>query len=166
MRDMATPCAYTDAHREPVGVVCGIGPLRGRSMVSRGSDHAASGAAATRDRVPDHDRDDRADDRRHDRADVERAVDRIDTEERAGKEAADQGAHDAEHDVPDDAHALVPADKEAGDVTGDGAEHEPRNDAHPADLHPFVMVHQGPQSEWEAARAQPTTPLAVGVASP
>ncbi len=47
-----------------------------------------------------------------------------------GQEASDQGTHDAEQDMPDDAQTLVPADEEAGQVAGDRAEHDPRKNAH------------------------------------
>src|SRR5690349_17095542 len=101
--------------------ICGATAPRG----CRGSDRAATRPAAAGDGVHDDDRDDRADGGDDDRADVERAVDRMRVEEDAGKEAADEGADDAEHDVADDAEAFVALDEEAREVTGDGAENDP-----------------------------------------
>ena len=59
-------------------------------------------------------------------------------EQHAGEEAADERADDAEHDVPDDAEALVALDEEAGQVAGDRAEDDPRNDAHLSTSIPMV----------------------------
>ena len=69
-------------------------------------------------------------------------MNRVDPEHGAGEEAADERADDAEHDVPDDAHALVTLDEHAGKVAGDGAEHDPCNDTHEDYLHPNST--QGP----------------------
>src|SRR6185503_593106 len=56
--------------------------------------------------------------------------DRVRAEQGTRQESADEGTHDAKHDVPDHAEALVTTDEEAGEIAGDGAEHDPRNDAH------------------------------------
>ena len=64
------------------------------------------------------------------------AVDRLGVEQDTGQEAADEGADDAKHDVPDDAEPLVTLDEEAGEVPGDGAEDDPRDDAHGVYLRP------------------------------
>jgi len=92
---------------------------------------AAACPGPARDQVEHDDRDDRADDGDHDRADVEGTLDRVvDTEEQAGEEPANEGADDAEHDVPDHAIALITLDEEPGNVAGNRAEDQPREDVH------------------------------------
>ena len=66
-------------------------------------------------------------------------------EEDAGEESANERADDAEHDVPDDAEALVTLDEEAGEVACNRAEHEPRNDAH-QNLHPLFRLRVSPRA--------------------
>src|SRR3954447_4512502 len=100
-----------------------------------GLDHAAAGSRPTRNGVPDQHGDDGADDGGHDRADVKGPIDGVRAEEGTGEKSTDQRADDSEHDVADDAHALVTADEETRQVPGDRAEHDPRDDAH-SYLHP------------------------------
>src|SRR5439155_3265752 len=109
-----------------VGVLACFRPAAPGEM----SDDAAPCSGAAGDRVHDDDNDHCADDGGYDRAHGEWAVDDVDAEQRAGEEATDDRADDAEHDVPDDAEALVTPDEETGQVAGDRAEHDPGNDAH------------------------------------
>src|SRR3954454_2519627 len=104
-------------------------------------DRAAPGTRAPGDH-PDHeDRDDRADGRNDDRADVEGAVDRVTVEQHAREEAADQRAHDPEHDVPDDPESLVTADEKTREIPGDRAEDDPCDDAHTVPPSPSRASH-------------------------
>jgi hypothetical protein len=94
------------------------------------SDRASADPAPAGDGADDHDGEDGTDRRNDDGADVERTVDRIAVEEGTGKEAADERADDAKHDVPDDPETLVTSDEEPGQIPCDRAKHDPRNDAH------------------------------------
>src|SRR5690242_5346435 len=65
-------------------------------------------------------------------------------EQDAGKEAADEGADDPEHDVADHPQAFVTADEEPGEIAGDRAEDDPRNDVHEV-IPPSLRIQRVPE---------------------
>src|SRR4029079_6292145 len=94
----------------------------------------------TADRVVGDNRDDRADHGHNDRGDVDPRDVVLATGQEARNEPADQRADDPQHDVADDAEALIALDEETGDVACDRPDYQPRNDAHSNDAPSSTMT--------------------------